>query len=202
MTSHNCLSNFMLCMIQSSEDKCHGRYPLPITSLQNTYNITSPLNISQLWGRKVINLQHISFPCWMSPQSYLYLLKFYVDESSSRIGNSTKSCVGKNDGGARFCRPRSWSLCSINNPDLNSFVGNTSLGRYRTNAPHQVLPPAGRTVVPNPFPCCCKQIAWWELRVITPKTSCGGVWRVVLACSANISWRRMEEVGRWKKVEE
>lgn len=134
-----------------------------ITTISNQHCIQNPIIIPCIYRSKTTLVSVHSMKLFFK---YIYtimksitrvtngenlLLKFYVDQSGSWIGNSPEGSFGQNNGRAwnRRCRFQLKSV--INDPDLNSLLRFTGSGLRGAYASHQVLPPARCPVIPYPI---------------------------------------------------
>lgn len=101
------------------------------------------------------------------------LLVFYVNICGRRVGDFLKCSRRKNHGGIRPRRLRNRSQCPINNFYLNGRALNAGSSDCRAYAPHQILSPAGSTIIPYPLAGRPEQVTWRELVRISSITGCG-----------------------------
>lgn len=117
---------------------------------------------------------------WRRRRRRKLLLKFNVDECNNRrICNSLESCSGQNYGGTINWWQRRCCSNIINDPNLNRLALNTGARLRSTDAPHQVLPPTRRPIVPYSVAGCRKQVARRELRWVAPITLSGYIYRYI-----------------------
>ena len=97
-------------------------------------------------------------------------MKFDVDGGGGGIGNGGEGGGGEDDGGAGVGGAGDGGEGVVEDPDEDGLAGDACPRLGRAYAPHQVPPPARRSVVPHPFPRRPEHVARREHRRVPPVT--------------------------------
>lgn len=121
-------------------------------------------------------------------ENSIVLCEFDVDFFGRWIGNHPERILREHESRARKRRHRiDQRVCLIDDRHLyRRAILHAAPRGGRAEAPHQVLPPTGRAVVPDALARRCKQVVRGELARAAPETSSCCIQMLFLWMGANV----------------